>query len=196
MTDCDRANTDQENLADAQRFSEMMRTLYECPKPTLVRVQGAAYGGGVGLICACDIAIAADTAKFAVTEARVGILPSAIAPYLINAVGLRQARRLALTTEILDANTAREIGLLHQVVQSDKLDESIETIIGNILRGGPGALAEIKTLFRALGVGPIGPETRKITAETIARVRGQDEAREGFTAFFEKRPPSWIASHD
>jgi methylglutaconyl-CoA hydratase len=186
------ANCESENLADAQRFAEMMRAIFECPKPTLARVQGAAYGGGVGLIAACDIAVAVDSAKFAVTEAKFGILPAVVAPYLINAVGPRHARRLALTAETIDAAEARHIGFVHEVVSAAQLDERLDAFLADTLRNGPGALGEIKALFRALAGAPINAETRSLTAATIARVRGKSEAKEGFAAFFDKRKADWI----
>jgi methylglutaconyl-CoA hydratase len=152
------------NLADARRFAAMLGKIDSCPKPTLARIQGAALGGGVGLACACDVAIAADNASFAVSEAKFGILPAVIGPYLTNAVGKRHARWLALTMTRIRATEA----------------------------GAPGAQREIKALFSQLEVGPVNDEVRELTAQTISRVRGGEEAREGFAAFLDKRPPKWI----
>lgn len=180
------------NLADARRFAAMLARIEACPKPTVARVQGAALGGGVGLACACDIAIAADDASFSVSEAKFGILPAVIGPYVVNAVGRRQARRLALTTERIRAGEALAIGLVQQVVAKDQLDSAVDAAIQNLLAGGPAAQREIKQLFAQLHVGPITPEVRELTAATIARVRGTDEAREGFAAFLAKRPAHWI----
>lgn len=180
------------NLADARRFAAMLARIEACPKPTVARVQGAALGGGVGLACACDIAIAADDASFSVSEAKFGILPAVIGPYVVNAVGKRQARRLALTTERIRAGEALAIGLVQQVVAKDQLDSAVDAAIQNLLAGGPAAQREIKQLFAQLHVGPITPEVRELTAATIARVRGTDEAREGFAAFLAKRPAHWI----
>jgi methylglutaconyl-CoA hydratase len=181
------------NLADARRFAAMLARIESCPKPTLARVQGAALGGGVGLVCACDIAIAAATASFSVSEARFGILPAVIGPYLTNAVGKRQARRLALTTERIDAAEALAIGLVQQVVAPEAIDAAVDRVQRELLAGGPLAQREIKQLFAQLAVGPIDAEVRELTAQTIARVRGTDEAREGFAAFLAKRPPSWVS---
>lgn len=180
------------NLADARRFAAMLARIEACAKPTVARVQGAALGGGVGLACACDIAIAADDASFSVSEAKFGILPAVIGPYVVNAVGKRQAKRLALSTERIRAGEALAIGLVQQVVAREQLDSAIDAAIQNLLAGGPAAQREIKQLFAQLEVGPITPEVRELTAATIARVRGTDEAREGFAAFMAKRPANWI----
>jgi methylglutaconyl-CoA hydratase len=179
------------NQQDARRFAAMLARIEACPKPTVARVQGAALGGGVGLCCACDIAIAADSASFSVSEARFGILPAVIGPYLVNAVGKRQARRLALSTERIDASQALALGLVQQVVHAPDLDRAVDDAVQQLLTAGPGAQREIKQLFSQLEVGPVTPQVRELTAATIARVRGTDEAREGFAAFLAKRPPNW-----
>lgn len=183
-----------ENLADAQRFAAMMHALHSCRKPVIARVQGAAYGGGVGLCCACDIVLAAPNAKFVVSEAKFGILPAVIGPYLNNAVGKRHALRLALTAELIDATRAERIGLVHQVVEEAQLDAEIDALVALLLNNGPTALGEIKLLFSRFDIGEIDDATRALTADTIARVRSTDEAREGFAAFFAKRPPAWKQS--
>jgi methylglutaconyl-CoA hydratase len=187
-------NTQEENLADAHRFARMMHVMKSCRKPVIARVQGAAYGGGVGLCCACDIVLATPNARFAVSEARFGILPAVIGPYLNNAVGKRHALRMALTAEQIDAARAERIGLVHQVVEEAQLDAEIETLIGSLLSNGPAALGEIKQLFSRLTVGEIDDATRDLTAQTISRVRSTDEAKEGFAAFFAKRPAAWRRS--
>jgi methylglutaconyl-CoA hydratase len=181
------------NLDDARRFAAMLWRIESCSKPTVARVQGAALGGGVGLACACDIAIAADNASLAVSEAKFGILPAVIGPYLTNAVGTRQARRLALTTTRIAAAEALSIGLVQQVVALDQLDAAVDAMVNELLIGGPIAQAEIKALYAQFNVGSITPEARELTAQTISRVRGTDEAREGFAAFLGKRPANWIA---
>jgi methylglutaconyl-CoA hydratase len=179
------------NVQDARKFAAMLARIESCPKPTVARVQGAALGGGVGLACACDIAIAADNASFAVSEARFGILPAVIGPYVINAVGKRQARRLALTAARIDASQALAIGLVQQVVPAAELDAAVDATVKDLLAGGPDAQREIKQLFAQLAPGPITPEVRDLTAQTISRVRGSDEARRGFAAFLAKRPAPW-----
>jgi len=180
------------NVADARRFAGMLARIERCPKPTVARVQGAALGGGVGLSCACDLAIAADNASFSVSEAKFGILPSVIGPYVTNAVGKRQARRLALTTERIGAAEALALGLVTRVVALDALDAAVDEAVAQLLAGGPGAQAEIKALFAQLHEGPVTDAVVELTAQTIARVRGSDEAREGFAAFLAKRPAAWI----
>ena len=180
------------NLADARRFAQMLAKIDQCPKPTVARIQGAALGGGVGLACCCDIAIAGDNASFAVSEAKFGIIPSVISPYLINAVGKRQARQLALTMERIRADRAQSIGLVHSVVNLDELDEAIDNSCHQLLQGGPSAQSEIKALFAQLHHGPVDDDVLELTAQTISRVRGTDEAREGFDAFLNKRLANWI----
>lgn len=179
------------NLADARRFAAMLSRIERAPKPTVARVQGAALGGGVGLAAACDLAIAADNASFAVSEARFGILPAVIGPYLVNAVGRRQARFLALSTARIRAAEALAMGLVQQVVALDQLDAAVDARVTELLAGGPNAQREIKQLFAQLEVGPITDEVRELTAQTIGRVRGSAEAREGFAAFLGKRPANW-----
>jgi methylglutaconyl-CoA hydratase len=180
------------NLADARKFAGMLARIEACPKPTLARVQGAALGGGVGLAAACDIAVAADNASFAVSEAKFGILPAVIGPYVTNAVGKRHARRLALTATRIGAAEALAMGLVQQVAPLDALDATVDATVQELLSCGPHAQTEIKHLFAQLSVGPITPEVRELTAQTISRVRGTDEAKEGFAAFLGKRPANWM----
>ena len=184
------------NVDDARRFASMMARVQQCPKPTVARLQGAALGGGVGLACACDIAVAADNATFAVSELKFGILPSVIGPYLIHAVGTRQAQRLALTAARIDAAQALQIGLVHSVAPLAELDAALDQTVAALLAAGPQAQRELKLLFSRLSTfpaGPVSPEVRELCAQTIARMRGSDEAREGFAAFLGKRPPTWTA---
>lgn len=180
------------NLDDARRFAAMLDRIARCPKPTLARVHGLALGGGVGLTLACDLAIAGADAKFAVSEARFGILPAVIGPYVVNAVGPRQARRLALTASRIGANEAGAMGLVHEVVAPDALDAAVDRWVDELLLNGPQAQREIKALFAQLEVGPVTEPVRELTAQTIARVRKTDEAREGFAAFLGKRPAAWV----
>ncbi|WP_428424367.1 enoyl-CoA hydratase-related protein [Methylibium sp.] len=179
------------NLADARKFAEMMRRLGECSKPIVARVQGAAYGGGFGLLCTADIVVAETRARFAVSEARFGILPAVIGPYVINAVGQRQARRLALTCQPVNASQALAMGLVHDVVEDTSLDDAVERQVTALLANGPRAQGEIKKLFRQLAPGEITAQVQELTASTISRVRITQEAIEGFRAFLAKRPPAW-----
>lgn len=188
------AASQDDNLADARRFSAMLARIADCPKPTMARVQGAALGGGVGLVCACDMAVAAESASFSVSEARMGILPAVIGPHLVNAVGLREARRLALTAARFGADEALRVGLVQRVVAVDGLDTAVEALLTDLLAGGPQAQAEIKQLYARLAPGPVTPEVRELTAGAIARVRSTPEAREGFAAFLGKRKPYWTPS--
>ncbi|MBS0454586.1 MAG: enoyl-CoA hydratase/isomerase family protein [Proteobacteria bacterium] len=180
------------NVQDARKFAAMLGRIEQCKKPTIARVQGAALGGGVGLACVCDITIASEDATFAVSEVKFGILPSVIGPYLTNAVGKRQAKRLALTTERISAATALTIGLVQDAVPAANLDAAVERTVESLLIGAPEAQREVKTLFAQLNVAQVTPEVRELTAQTIARVRGTKEAKEGFAAFISKRPPNWI----
>ena len=189
------SNESQEwNLADARRLAAMLGKIDTCPKPTLARVQGAALGGGVGLACTCDVAIAADNASFAISEARFGLLPATISPYVINALGKRHARRLALTMSRIRAAEALALGLVHQVSALEDLDTAVDAVVAELLAGGPNAQREIKALFAQLEVGPVTAEVRELSAQTISRVRGTAEAREGFDAFLGKRPPDWTVN--
>lgn len=182
------------NLADARRFAGMLWRIASCPKPTIARVHGVALGGGIGLVCACDIAVAAEDASFAASEVKFGILPSVIGPYLVNAVGTRHAKRLALTARRIGAAEAMEIGLVHAVWSADQLDAAVDQVVGELMANGPQAMAEVKALFARLPVGPVTEDMRELTAQTISRVRTTDEAREGFAAFLGKRPASWTPS--
>lgn len=184
----------EENKRDAMALAALMRTLSELKKPTVARVQGPAYGGGVGLVAACDIAIAAFDAQFALTEVRLGIIPAVISPYVIGAIGERKARRYMLTAERFSAAEAYRIGLVHEIVPGEaELDEAVGEIVDTLLANGPAALGECKTLIKAVANRPITPEVILDTAQRIARVRASAEGKEGMAAFLEKRKPSWIA---
>jgi len=180
------------NTADARRFAGMLHRIATCAKPTVARVQGAALGGGVGLTCACDMAVVADNASFSVSEAKFGILPAVIGPYVVNAVGKRNARYLALTTTRIDAATALTMGMVQRVTTLEALDTEVDRVVAELVAGGPQAQIEIKQLMDQLSVVPITEQVRELTASTIARVRGTEEAREGFAAFLGKRPAKWI----
>lgn len=184
-----------DNLADAGRLATLMRTLAFLRKPTIARVQGSAFGGGVGLVACCDIAIAVPAAKFALTEARLGLVPAVISPYVIAAIGARQARRYFQTAEAFDAARARELGLLHEVVEPEQLDAAVARELKLLRAGGPAALAEAKALVARV-------EGRDLhaqqvldgdTAALIARLRVSPEGQEGLGAFLAKRKPAWLA---
>jgi methylglutaconyl-CoA hydratase len=185
-----------DNLEDARRFAGMLARVAACSKPTIAQVHGVALGGGVGLICACDLAVASSDAKFAVSEARFGILPSVIGPYLVNAVGKRQAVRLALTAERIGAQEALAIGLVQRVVATDALGGAVEAWFQDIGQNGPQALTQVKALYSQFEMGPITQDVRELTARTIADIRRTPEAREGFDAFMGKRKAAWVHPAD
>jgi methylglutaconyl-CoA hydratase len=180
-----------ENLADARALAGLMRTLNELAKPTVARVNGAALGGGTGLVACCDIVVASERATFGTTEVRLGLIPSVIGPYVLAAVGPRQARRLMLTGERISAAEAARLGLVHEVVADEELDAAVERILGELLKGGPAALTAAKRLVRDLAGRPIDPDLIDDTARRIAALRVTPEAREGVGAFLEKRTPGW-----
>jgi methylglutaconyl-CoA hydratase len=181
-----------ENLRDANALAALMKALYELPQPTVARVNGAALGGGTGLVACCDIVVAGEDALFGTTEVRLGIMPAVIGPYVIAAIGARQARRLMLTGERITAQDAARIGLVHEVVAADQLDAAVERIVGDLLKGGPRASAAAKRLVHDLAGRPIDQELIDETARRIAALRATPEAREGLSAFLEKRRPGWI----
>jgi methylglutaconyl-CoA hydratase len=188
--------SEDDNRRDSECLALLMRTLNFLAKPTVARVNGAAYGGGVGLIACCDIAIAADSAKFGLTEVKLGLVPAVISPYVIAAIGVRVARRLFLSGEIFDAAEAARIGLVHQSVAPEQLDTAVEHTLGLLARGGPIAQREAKQL--ALRMSGITAESAKSTdvenAALIARLRISAEGQEGLAAFLNRRPPSWITA--
>jgi methylglutaconyl-CoA hydratase len=177
-----------ENIADAMGLAELLRTLDELPKPTIARVQGPAYGGGVGLVAACDIAIAAeDNARFALTEVKLGLIPAVISPHVLAAIGPRQARRYFVSGEVFDAAEAHRIGLVHRTVPAADLDAAVRDMLKTLAGNGRRAMAEVKELIRAVTGRPIDEAVMRDTAERIARARASDEGRERITQFLEKR---------
>ncbi len=185
--------SEQDNKADSLRLAKLMRTLAFLSKPTIARINGAAFGGGVGLIACCDIAIAADTAKFGLTEVKLGLVPAVISPYVINAIGPRQAMRLFQTGEIIDAVEAERLQLVHRVVQADELDQEIDDQIALLLKAGPEAVKAAKSLVGAIVARTADGQQRmdEQTAALIARLRVSNEGQEGLAAFLEKRTPQW-----
>ncbi|WP_119165983.1 enoyl-CoA hydratase/isomerase family protein [Algihabitans albus] len=180
-----------ENLQDAEALAELLRTLNFLSKPTIALVQGPAFGGGVGLVCACDIAIASEEASFALTEVKLGLVPSVISPYVIAAIGQRAARRYLLTAEKFSAETAYYLGLVHRVVPPHALESAGDDLIETLLKNGPQAVSECKDLIFAVAERPASDEVIADTARRIARVRVSPEGQEGLTAFLDKRKPNW-----
>ena len=181
----------EENLADGRKLAGMLRTIAEMSKPTIARVQGAALGGGMGLASACDICIAADKAVFATSEVKFGIIPSAISPYVLRAIGERQAYRYFQTAERITAGRAAEIGLAHEVVPVDELDTKVQEIVSALLQGGPKSQSAAKDLIRAVANRPVSDEVVEDTARRISSLRATPEAKEGLDAFLAKRKPAW-----
>jgi len=184
----------EENLADARALADMLETLNFLPVPTIARVHGAALGGGAGLVCCCDMAVAETGASFAFSEARLGIIPATISPYVARAIGLRAARRYCLTAERFDAQQARALGLVNDVVPEAGLDESVGKIVSEILKNGPEAVRAAKRMIFEAAERELNDELLRETCERIATVRATGEAREGLSAFLEKRSPSWTVN--
>jgi methylglutaconyl-CoA hydratase len=183
--------TEAENRRDAEALAELLRTLNYLRKPTIAAVQGNAYGGGVGLVACCDIAIAVEAATFALTEVRLGLTPATISPYVVSAIGERQARRYFLTAEAFNAREAQRIGLVHQTCKPDDLPIIVAQIIDSLVACGPAAQAAAKDLIRRVGRGPVDAEMIADTARRIAEIRVTPEGREGIAAFLEKRKAAW-----
>ncbi|MCR6661870.1 MAG: enoyl-CoA hydratase-related protein [Luteimonas sp.] len=179
------------NRADALALAQLMRTLDELPKPTIARVHGAAFGGGVGLVACCDIAIGVPGAKFGLTESKLGLLPAVISPYVIAAIGARQSRRWFATAEIFDAAQAQRIGLLHEVVPADALDDAVDRQAALLLKAGPMASASAKVLVRDVAWRTDRDALDAANAALIAKLRVSPEGQEGLGAFLDKRAPDW-----
>ncbi len=186
--------SEEANLADAERLADLLGILDSLPKPTLARVNGDGYGGAMGLLGACDIAVAASHAKFAFTEVRLGIIPAVISPFVLAKIGEAAARRYFLTAETLTAERLKELSLVHEVVPAAELERSCERICASLLQAAPGALAQAKLLIR--DVAHSGGARAAVSAEMgkrLARLRVQPEAQEGFAAYFDKRKPGWAS---
>jgi len=189
------AASEADNRADSLRLAALMRTLNFLAKPTIARVNGSAYGGGVGLVACCDVAIGSDGAKFSLSEVKLGLVPAVISPYVSAAIGVRQARRLFVSGEVFDAAEALRIGLLHESVAADQLDAAVERALHFLAKGGPLAQAEAKRLaLRIAGMTPESAEREDArNAELIARLRVSAEGQKGLGAFLDKRAPDWNA---
>lgn len=184
--------TIEENRADATRLAAMLSTIYRCPKPVIAQVQGDCYAGGMGLVAACDIAVAAGHAHFCLSEVRIGLIPATIAPYVVRAMGERAAHRYFLTAERFSAFEARQIGFVHEVVAAEQLEECVRGIVNALLLGGPRAVKEAKRLVIDVAVADFDDALIADTVERIAATRASDEGREGLAAFLKKRRPGWL----
>ena len=180
-----------ENVRDARALAEMLSTLDRMDKPTIARVHGPAFAGGTGLVAACDIAVGTPDAKFCFSEAKLGLSPATISPYVMRAIGARAASRYFLTAEMFDAQEALRIGMLSALVPANELDASIEAVLKHLLAGGSGAHARIKDLVHDVTGRPIDDELKGDTARRIAEIRASEEGKEGIASFLEKRKPKW-----
>ncbi len=173
-------------------LAELMKTLANLAKPTIAMVQGAAIGGGVGLVACCDIAIASENVSFCLSEVKLGLIPAVISPYVAAAIGSRATRRYFLTAERFDAAEAYRLGLVHEVVKSEELDARVEQLSHLLLQNGPYAMASVKALVTEVALSYLDDDLIADTAERIAEIRASDEGREGLSAYLEKRKPNWI----
>jgi methylglutaconyl-CoA hydratase len=182
-----------ENLREARQLADMLHRLKACPKPVIARVQGSAYGGGVGLLACCDIVIATAEAQFVLSEVRLGLIPATIGPHVVAAIGERHARRYMLTAERFSAREAYRIGLVHELVMDvEALDNAVGELVDALLKNGPVALSECKTLIAEIAGQPLTDELVEDTAQRITRLRASAEGREGMSAFLQKRKPNWV----
>lgn len=181
-----------DNRNDARALAELLQQLNTLPRPTIARVQGAAFGGAVGLVSCCDMAIGTPRAVFSLSEVKIGLVPATISPYVVAAIGARAARRYFQTAERIGAETARELGLLSLLVEEDALDETLRELTATLLANGPAALRAAKQLVFDVNQRPIDAELMQETSELIATIRVSPEGQEGLRAFLEKRPAAWI----
>jgi methylglutaconyl-CoA hydratase len=184
--------SDSENYDDALKLADMLRTIYMCPKPVVARIQGDCYAGGMGLVAACDIAVAVDGANFCLSEVKLGLIPATISPYVIKAMGENAARRYFLTAERFTAQEAHRIGLIHELTSADDLDARVAAIIKSLVANSPNAVREAKVLVRDMVNLPVSRELMADSARRIAAIRASGEGREGVASFLEKRKPSWL----
>jgi len=181
-----------ENKADAAKLAEMLWTIYSCPVPVIARVQGDVYAGGVGLVSVCDIVVAVESAGFCLSEAKLGLLPATIGPYVVRALGEQASRRYFVTAERFSAAEAYRLGLVHELVTPESLDEKIGVLTASLVANGPAAVRACKKLVQDVAHAPITPELRDDTARCIADIRASDEGRAGVQSFLSKTPAPWL----
>ena len=190
------AYSPEENRRDARQLADMLLTIHDCPKPTIARVHGDAYAGGMGLVAACDMAFAAIGASFCLSETRLGLIPATISPYVIQAIGVAAARRYMLTAEKFDSAEAYRIGLVHDIAPADALDGKVNETLGALMLTSADAVREAKRLVREVAGRPIDEALVADTAERIAAIRASDDGREGVRAFLDKRKPRWVTEYE
>ncbi|MDH5629212.1 MAG: enoyl-CoA hydratase/isomerase family protein [Gammaproteobacteria bacterium] len=181
-----------DNYYDSMQLANLMKTLHHCQKITIALVQGAAFGGGVGLVACCDIALATQSAKFCLSEVKLGLIPAVISPYVLKAIGERNSRYYFATAEVFDANKAEQMNLIHKVFADDSFTDDAKTFIGKMLTNSPKAVMATKELIKLVNRQPINEKLMEQTAKRIADIRASDEGKEGVSAFLEKRKPDWI----
>lgn len=184
----------EENVVDAAKLAAMLHTIYTCPQPTIARIQGDVYAGGMGLVAACDMAVTADTAHFCLSEVKIGLIPATIAPYVLRAMGPRAGHRYFLTAERFDAAEALRMGFVHQVVSAEGLDAAVDGLLKHLLQGSPAALQACKKLVMDNAEREINAALIRQTVEGIADIRASAEGKEGVQAFLNKRKPSWLGT--
>ena len=181
-----------ENLADAAQLADMLRVIYECPKPTVARIQGDVYAGGMGLVAACDMAVSADNAQYCLSEVRLGLVPATISPYVIRAMGARAAHRYFLTAERFDAREAHRIGFVHEVVKADELDARVAEISQALVNASPLAVKACKQLVQDVAGRELSAGLIALTVKGIADIRSSEQGKEGVQSFLQKRKPTWL----
>lgn len=182
----------EENLADADKLAQMLKTIYECSKPTIAAIQGDVYAGGMGLVAVCDVAIAVKIANFCLSEVRLGLAPATISPYVIRALGARAAQRYFLSADVFDSKRARQLGFIHERVSEESLDDVIAALCKNMVKNSPDAVKTCKTLLHKIAGQPITDELIKDTVKCIADIRASEQGKEGVQAFLQKRKPDWL----
>ncbi|WP_435979883.1 enoyl-CoA hydratase/isomerase family protein [Psychrobacter sp. DM4] len=182
-----------ENLADADKLAQMLKTIYECPKPTIAAIQGDVYAGGMGLVAVCDIAIAVKIANFCLSEVRLGLAPATISPYVIRALGARASQRYFLSAEIFDTKKARQLGFVHERVSEEALEDVVAALCAKIAKNSPDALKTCKHLLHEVAGAPIDDALIAHTVKGIADIRSSEQGREGVQAFLQKRKPNWLS---
>lgn len=188
--------SEQQNIDDAKLLAQMLHTLYTLNKPTIARIHGSAYGGALGLIACCDIAIGSKLSKYCLSEVKIGLIPATISPYLVEAMGARVCRRYFQTAELFSARRARRLGLISECVAEEDLDSTVDGLLAQILKNSPLAVAQAKRLVETVAHKPIDENLLQETSEWIAKIRVSEEGQQGLHAFLEKRKPEWVVKYD